>query len=237
MRRPTFFLLLALLSLSACDAPRFEGPMVQALPNGFVREPTAGQDHDIFPERESLMRDAYVVFGAMQFSGIYMRKHPGGTTRAGVDEARRAAAAVEGPKGVTYGPVEDIQVDGNAAWGWLEERHDQKGLQSVEYRAVIPYADSVTYTVEFTSAKFTWMSNPDSMRFVATSFAIGKVEWDYPLIAALALGAFLLFSFIWNKVSVKNPSTSYTLHPLPTPKTEADPDAEGRADPGAPDAT
>jgi hypothetical protein len=192
--------------------------MVQELPNGFIREPEAGQDHQIFPDRESLTRDAYVVFADTDFSGIYIRKHAGGTTRQDVDGARRAAAAVEGPKGVRYGEVEDLIIDGNAAWGWIEERHNDKGLQAVEYRTVIPYADSVTYTVEFTSAKYNWQTRPDSMRFVATSFAIGKVVWDYPLIGLIAVAGFLLFSFVWNKVRVKSPSTDYSLGRIPPPE-------------------
>jgi hypothetical protein len=222
MRRPTLCIVLGLLSLTACDAPRFEGPMVQALPNGFIREPEAGEDHEIFPDRESLMRDAYVVFGDTDFSGIYIRKHPGGTSREEVDEARRAAAAVEGPRGVRYGTLEAVRIDGNGAWGWIEERHDDKGLQSVEYRAVIPYGDSVTYTVEFTSGKYNWTSRPDSMRFIATSFEVGAIEWDYPLIGLIAVGGFLLLSFVWGKVRVKSPSTSYTLSTLPAPEPDSE---------------
>jgi len=225
MRLPSLGILIGLLAVTACDAPRFEGPAVQALPGGFIREPEAAQDHEIFPERGVMTRDAYVVFGAMEFSGFYIRKHSGGTTRSAVDDARIAAAAVEAVDGVTYGEVEDVVVDGNAAWGWIEERHDSRGLQSVEYRIVVPYADSVTYTIEFTSAKYNWMSNPDSMRSVATSFAVGKVVWDYQLIGLIAVGGFLVLSFLWNMVKTKNPSTNYSLSQAarPTPDGESPP--------------
>ena len=207
--------------------------MVQALPGGFIREPTAGQDHDIFPNRESLMRDAYVVFADSDFSGIYIRKHPGGTTRAQVDEARSEAEAVEGPNGVRYLEVEDLRVDGNVAWGWIEERHDDKGLQSVEYRAVIPYSDSVTYTVEFTSGKYNWLTRPDSMRFIVTSFEVGKIEWDYPLIGLLTVGALLLLSFAWGKVKPDNQSRNYELHQVPLSE-RGDQDSTDSPDSGEP---
>lgn len=220
MTRSFLGMLLGLLALTACDAPRFEGPMVQALPNGFIREPTAQQDHEIFPDREAVTKDAYVVFADMEFSGIYIRKHAGGTTRQDIEDARTAAAAVEAPEGVRYGNVEEILVDGNAAWGWMEELHDERGLQSIEYRTVIPYADSVTYTVEFTSAKYNWTSRPDSMRLIATSFAIGKVEWNYPLIGMVLIGGYFLLSFMWNRVKIKNPSTNYTLGQISRPDPE-----------------
>lgn len=237
MKRSLFCILTGLMALTACDAPRFEGPMVQALPNGFIREATAAQDHEIFPERSAVTRDAYVVFGDTEFSGIYIRKHAGGTTRQEVEEARDAAAEIEAPKGVRYGEIEDILVDGNTGWGWIEERYDDQGLQAVEYRVVVPYADSVTYTVEFTSAKYNWTSQPDSMRFIATSFTIGKVAWDYPMIALILVGSYLVLSFFWKKFSPMTPSTNYTLHPMPVADAEDGAATGSAATAGAPDAT
>jgi hypothetical protein len=126
------------------------------------------------------------------FSGIYIRAHPGTTTRRDVEEARARAAEQEAGRGkrVTFGDVEDAMIDGRASWGWLEEERDDRGLQYVEYRAVIPY-DTITYTVEFATGDPSWKVKPDSMRVAVLSFAYGQTVWNKGLITLLLVGTVL----------------------------------------------
>ena len=47
MRRLPLGLLLV-VALAACDTPTFQGPMVQSLPEGYLLQAGAAQDHEVF---------------------------------------------------------------------------------------------------------------------------------------------------------------------------------------------
>jgi len=216
--------LTVLLASTACEVPRYQGPMVQALPDGFIGEPEAGYQRELFRDR-ILERDAYVVTASTEFSGIYIRKLDGNTMRTDVVAAQEAARASRNDPQVSYGPIEDIRIDGRAAWAWMEETRDPNGLQFVDYRAVVPY-DSISYAIEFVTGDPWWKTRPDSMRAVTQSFAIGRVEWNMPfVIGSVVVLALLLRSFA-GKFGGKVPGQDYNL------KTYKKPEKEGEPGPG-----
>ena len=53
-------LMIALLA-GACDVPRFQGPQVQAPPDGFLRKSDVAQDRRMFPNRPTIHFDAWVT--------------------------------------------------------------------------------------------------------------------------------------------------------------------------------
>ena len=82
------------------------------------------------------------------------------------------------PHKISYGDLEEGRVDGQTAWAWMEVWRDN-GLHEVAYRSVIPY-DSVTYVVDFVTDALKFMSRPDSMRAIVSTFAIGADRVERP---------------------------------------------------------
>ena len=81
-------LLSIVLLASGCDMPRFQGPQIQAPPNGFLKKSDVGQDRRMFPNRSSIYFDGWVEAQWGEFSGIYINGHAGTTTQRDVVEAR-----------------------------------------------------------------------------------------------------------------------------------------------------
>ena len=215
---------LLLAAIAGCDTPRFHGPQVQGVPSGFLRNPGAGGDRDIFPDREAIHFDVWVDAMLGEFSGIYITGYPGTMSRADVEEARERSMNVPTPRKISYGDLEEGRVDGQTAWAWMGVWRDN-GLHEVAYRSVIPY-DSVTYVVDFVTDALKFMSRPDSMRAIVSTFAIGRIEWNVPLIAG-ALGFVGLFlRSIWKKMQSRpyEDMRNMTLVTIPVEESDNDPE-------------
>ncbi len=192
-RRLLFAALLpALLSTSACEIPRFEGPQIQSPPPGFLLQPEGYLQRRMFPEREIPFHTTWVRTDVSGVSVIYVNGHPGALTVDDVLTAQEGVRAHTVDPDTKFGAIEALTIDGRDAWGW-EERVEstRRGLVDVAYRAVIPY-DTITFAIEFISGDPNWKAvSPDSLRTIISSFAIGKTTLNLPVIGILA-GAMLL---------------------------------------------
>ena len=231
MIRRSIVCLVIALAASACETPRYPGPMVQGLPRGFIGEPEAGHQRELFSDR-ILERDAYVVTAATDFSGIYIRKLRGGTTRADVVAEQAEARTTRADPDVSYGPIEDLRIDDRPAWGWMEETRDAGGLQFMDYRAVVDY-DSVSYAIEFITGDPWWKIRPDSMRAVTQSFAIGRVKWNVGLLAGGAVVGIILLRLVWGRIGAKKPGQDYNLKSYKKPEPDEGSSAGGGSPGGA----
>jgi len=178
-----------LLSLAACDIPRFQGPQVQSPPEGFVLRPQTTLDVQLFPERTITYQDTWIRDSFGEFSGIYINGYPGSSTFEEVEEARRHALTVRGNRTdqvQEFSDVERLRIDGREAFAWSElVRSEARGIEYVGYRAVVPY-DTITYTVEFISGDPTFKIRVDSLRTIAASFAVGRTRLNIPLFLLMA---------------------------------------------------
>lgn len=219
-----------LLLLSGCEVPRFQGPQIQSPPPGFTRNPDTSQDQRLFPDRPVTHHDAWVRAQWGDFSGIYINAHAGPTSMEAVEEARRAALETRPRRPDQerdFSPVERLTIDGRDAMGWSElVRSDTRGIEYVAYRAVVPY-DTVSYTVEFVSGDPAFKSRPDSLRAIVATFAVGRVEYNIPLILLVA-GALLL---VVNRIRARSRERKlrHASMALPTIK-RPDEDGEGSDD-------
>jgi hypothetical protein len=169
-----------------CQVPKFQGPQIQNPPEAFTIKNDLSQARRMFPERDVLYHAAWVEASWGHFSGIYINGHPGTTQIQDVEDARLAAIDAAREERVEFGALEEIVVDGRPAWGWGEVwRLPNDGVRYAVFRAAVPY-DTVTYAVDFRTGDPIVKFRPDSLRTVVASFAIGKTEWNYPLIAILA---------------------------------------------------
>jgi len=215
MNRRSIVCLVTALSLAACETPRYQGPMVQGLPNGFIGEPEAGHQRELFSDR-ILERDAYVVTASTDFSGI---------TRADVVAEQEETRASRADPSVSYGPIEDLRIDDRPAWAWMEETRDERGLHNMDYRAVVDY-DSVSYAIEFITGDPWWKTRPDSIRAVTQSFAIGRVKWNVPLLAGSVVIGGILLRLLWERVGGKKPSQNYNLKTYKKPEETDDAESD-----------
>jgi len=173
------------LAMFGCQLPNFPGPQLQEPPRGFFREPDAGQERRMFPEREQLHYDVWVNAAWGDVTTIHINGHPGRVMRSDVQDALEAArAATDEP--VTFSTVQEQIIDGRPAWGWTERLEtDKLGLDWIAYRVAVPY-DTITYTVEIRSGDPALKRNPDTLLAIAGTFAVGKTTWNIPLIVIVA---------------------------------------------------
>ncbi len=190
-RRARLAVLLLAPGLFGCRIPKFQGPQIQNPPPAFSMKDGVAQDRRMFPDRDVVFHTAWIEASWGNFSGIYINGHPGVLGAEEVEAARMAGVEAARGQLAQFGELEAITVDGRTAWGWGEEwRLPNGGLRYVVFRTAIPY-DTVTYTVEFVTGDPGLKIRPDSLRTIAASFAIGRTEWNLPLIAICA-GALLL---------------------------------------------
>ena len=178
-------LLAALLAVSSCDMPRYEGPQIQNPPQGFLLSESR-PSRPMFKDQEVVFATAWI--GPVQdLSLIHINGHRGDlgyeAVLAAQDTARRYA---EDPS-ITFGEVEALTVDGHRAWGWEERLHTPtRGLLWTAYRAAVSY-DTITYAIEFYTGDPRFKrSSPDTLKAVIATFAVGQTTWNMPLIALLA---------------------------------------------------
>lgn len=175
-----------LLTASACEIPRFEGPQIQNPPPAFTMKDDVYQQRRMFNDQAIVHHSAWVEASYGNFSGIYINGHAGVMGSGEVEAAR--SAAIDAARGALaeFGELERLTVDGRTAWGWGETwRLPNGGLQYVTFRVAVPY-DTITYAIDLVTGDPGMKSRPDSLRRVAASFAIGKTRWNLPLIAVVA---------------------------------------------------
>ena len=142
----------------------------------------------MFPAWEAVHYDVWVYAEWGEVSTIHINGYPGTLMRADVQTALEdAIASVTDP--VTFSGVQEMTIDGQTAWGWAERLLTDEGLIWIAYRVAIPY-DTITYTLDLLSGDPALKGKPDTLLAIASTFAIGKVVWDIPLI--LGIGAVLI---------------------------------------------
>jgi hypothetical protein len=232
--------LLASLALAAvgCRVPNFEGPQIQSPPPAFTMKNDVSQERRMFPARDVAYHAAWIEASWGNFSGIYINGHGGPTGIEEVETARLAAIEAARDERVEFGELEEIEVDGRRAWGWGEVwRLPNDGIRYVVFRAAVPY-DTVTYAVDFLTGDPMLKSRPDSLRTIVESFAVGRIEWNYPLIAVVVGIVVLVGARLRARARARaNRSRHVTLVRLPTkesPERRAAPPGPGAPGTGAP---
>lgn len=211
----------ALLLLTGCKVPRFEGPQIQNPPAGFTLRNDTFQERRMFQDRDIGFHTAWVETGVGTFSGMYVNEHSGVLGSAEVEAAREASIEATRDQRVEFGELERLTIDGRTAWGWGETwRAANGGLRYIALRVAVPY-DSVTYAVEILEGDPGVKLRPDSLRTVASSFAIGKTEWNIPLIAVMAGLVLLLVNMLRSRAKARADATRrITLIQVPKKKEE-----------------
>lgn len=197
------WLLVGVAGLGGCKVPNFDGPQIQSPPRGFLLQPDSYLGRRMFPQREVVFHNAWVESVA-DFSTIFINGHPGVLTLEDVLAAQDSVRFYTTDPDVAFGGVEPLRIDGRDAWGWAERvESPSRGLESVTYRAVVPY-DTITYAIEFYSGEPGLKSAaPDTLRAIVSSFAVGRIEWNLLLIAIM-LGLVLLGGkTLWSRAQAR----------------------------------
>lgn len=183
---------MSLVTVAACDVPRFQGPEIQEPPPDFTRQPDTPAKRDLFPEHEPTFHTAWVHTDLGGVSVISIDGYATAFTLDDVMAAREAAEAAERDPDAIYEDVEAVRIDHRDGWGWYDRvESNRRGREQVTYTAVVPY-DSVSYAIEFVSGESSLQrAAPDTLRQVVGTFAIGRTTYNIPLIAVV-LGAMLL---------------------------------------------
>ncbi|NNF13194.1 MAG: hypothetical protein HKN72_08225 [Gemmatimonadetes bacterium] len=191
-QRTVVALAVAVLTATACQLPRFEGPEIQEPPANFQRQADNYPPRRVFPEQPVSMHAGWVHADVAGVSIIYLDEHPTVLDMDEIMAAREAAQAAETDPDAVYRNVEALTIDGRDAWGWYRTiESPRRGLEQVTYTAVVPY-DSVSYAIQFTSSEPSLKrAAPDTLRTILSSFGIGRTTYNLPLIA-IVFGAMLL---------------------------------------------
>ncbi len=212
------------LLIAACTVPEFQGPQVQNPPPAFTMNASTYQERSMFPDREVVQHDAWVEASWGNFSDIYINGHPGAIARADVVAARDDAIQAATGRRAEFGEIEQIVIDGRAAWGWGENwREDNGGLDFVAFRAAVPY-DTISYAIDFLTGDPSLKSRPDSLRTVVASFAVGRTTWNVPLLAIGTGATLLLLSMLRKRARARAEATRrMTLIKMPAKEEEEGP--------------
>jgi hypothetical protein len=192
-RRPHLRIWAPLLAvcLASCSSPRMEGPQIPNPPDGFMYDANATQARNVFPDREIARQHAWGTMSERTNSSIYMTEHAGPSTRDAV-QAARDALEVRYPYNTTYGPLQDLTIDGQPAWGWLETQYYKGEISSMEYKAVVTL-EGTTHVIEFFSKNPKYMSEA-ALRELVCSFEIGRRKVSWPLVGVgVVLVALVIF--------------------------------------------
>jgi hypothetical protein len=217
------FLVLALIS---CDMPTFEGPQLQAPPQGFLMVQGSYPTRQLVSGHTPVFRRAWVESG-VDASAIFIDGYPAvlgyEDALAARDSSRRYAHDAE----TSFGDVEPIRVDGRDGWGWHERvETPTRGLVWVAYRALIPY-DSITYAIEFSSGSPKYkVGAPEALKTVISTFGIGRTTYNVPLIALLVGGLLFVIAFLRSKAQARAQRLrSINLVKIPKKQPPAEPTA------------
>ncbi len=229
LRVPSAASLVLVCALAACEMPRFEGPQIQGPPPGFTLQPDTRLDRVLLGDRPVIGHDTWVRAQWGEFSGIYINAHAGPTGIEEVEAAREAALdrpPARSDQVRDFGQVERLRIDGREAFGWPEiVRSDARGVKYVAYRAVVPY-DTVSYAVEFVSGDPAFKMRPDSLRSVVASFAVGRTEYNLPLILVVA-GILVFLLARWRPGLAERQRRSASVHLPKIPRPDAEEESGG----------
>jgi hypothetical protein len=179
------------LALGACDVPNFEGPQLQEPPPGFLLVQDSYPQARLVAGLEPVFHTAWVE-SIEDISTIYIDGYPAVLGYEDALAAREVARYSASDPDATFGEVESLTIDGRDSWGWAERvQTPSRGLVWVAYRALVPY-DSMTYVIEFASGHPGFKGGaPESLKAVVSTFGIGRVTYNIPLIAlGIGLGLF-----------------------------------------------
>ncbi len=151
-----------------CSGPQREGPQIPKVPEGFMFDANASKARNILADEWQLRQEAWVTMGDEEHSSIYFTTYRGAVSREEVAAAHDAQASRYGY--LEYGPLEDLTIDGRAAWGWLETQVYRGKLASLEYKAVVAY-DSLSYAVEFHSSEPRFL-DPAALKALVETFRV-----------------------------------------------------------------
>ncbi len=172
LRWATLLVVGLMLSAGAsCSGPKREGPQVQDVPEGFIWDANASKARNIFPDERMVRQGAWttMAIGDEDNSSIYITTYRGASDRYAIADAREDQVRRYGNH-VDFGPLEELEIDGRDAYGWLETQHYKGELSSYQYKAVVPY-DTLSYAVEYYSSHQRFM-DPEAMRVLVTSFIV-----------------------------------------------------------------
>ena len=183
------FILICLLS--TCAKPRMEGPQIPNPPAGFMYDANASQARNVFPDREIIRQHAWSTRNDDTHSSIYMTEYSGSSSREQVQTARDYQEDRYGGN-YQYGPVQDITIYEQPAWGWLETQYHKGDICSLEFKAVVTI-ENVTHAVEFFSKDPRFMNEAVLCDLVCT-FEIGrtKTSWSTVGIVIAIVGLVLV---------------------------------------------
>lgn len=191
-------LLAALSTLTACDTPAFRGPQLQAPPDGFILRPTARAERSMFAHLPELHHDAWVQ-PQPPYSAIYINGYAGTLTLDDVLAAQDSARTHATNAQIQFGAVEPLRIDDREAWAWEERGPGSAGSRLLAYRVMVPY-DTISYAVEVSTEDPALTAGaPESLRTVVSTFAVGEVVYDWPLIAVGAGLLALLLYVLWQR--------------------------------------
>ncbi|MEQ1854988.1 MAG: hypothetical protein ABL963_00880 [Longimicrobiales bacterium] len=213
--------------LAGCEVPNFEGPQIQEPPQGFLLAPDSYQQRRLFPELEITFHAAWVE-SIDDFSTIYIDGHPGALGFEDVVNAREQVRLLAMDPDIRFGEVEPLLVDGRDAWGWSERvESPTRGLESVAFRAVVPY-DTISYAIEFyTGDPSIKRVAPDTLKAIISTFAVGRTTYNWPLIAVLA-GLVLFGVSVLQSKRRERATRMKSINLVKVPKKK--PDAQGGPD-------
>jgi hypothetical protein len=158
----------------------------------------------MFPDLDIVHHGAWVETASGLFSGIYVNGHPGVLTEDDVYAALEAGRLVA-EADVTFGGIEPLTIDGRRGWGWTERLETPElGVDWVAYRAVVPY-DTISYAIEFYgNDPGLKRTAPDTLRTIVTSFAVGELKWNWPLILILSGITVLMVGMAKNRTRARS---------------------------------
>lgn len=188
----TQWMLLLLAGLAACEVPNFAGPQLQDPPRGYLLQPNPDAPRSMFAYLPAVYHDAWVQ-SLPPYSTIHINGIAGTLSLEDVLAAQDSLRARPHDPDISFGAVEPLSIDGRDAWGW-EERIDTptRGIPWVAYRSMVPY-DTISYSIEVsTEDPLLKAQAPDTLRAIVSTFAVGEVAYDWPLI--LVGAGLLLFA-------------------------------------------
>jgi hypothetical protein len=171
---------------SGCSKPVLEGGQVSRVPEGFLFDANASAARLVFPEKSMIDQRGYFTLRDDDHCSIMITEYQGAATCDEATAARDRAAREYGYQ--DYGPVEELVIDGQPAWGWLITQHGKDSVSSYNYTAVVPYEEEgLTYTVEYYASNPRFR-DPEAQKEIVQRFEVKRAGVSYGYVGlALAL--------------------------------------------------
>ncbi len=153
----------------ACSQPLQDGPRLRKVPAGFVYDANAYQARSVLLDVEKAEEAAWMRLSTTdQGSSIFITRYAVSMDPEDVSSAYRAYVARYPSPG--YTDLEQLEIDGQQAWGFSEMQRLNGEVCAVSYHAIIPYA-SETFAVEFFSDMDEWLDLA-AQREVVSAFEV-----------------------------------------------------------------